>query len=401
MAAQFSGTPRAASEFPIRCGPNCFTTARQTTSLSGLLSRPPLSLYAQTIKTTTYMTKTTSMTLHIKSMPTNGFTPTGAIDLTVNIDIEEILKLIAAMRPPQEVTEDMGISAYMDERNAQFARYVGRERSKSSWRKYQTVARHLSAFIRHKYAREDYPVRSVDRAFVRAFTAYLSEHCRLSHGTVRLYLTALRHHTSAARRQGLLPGDPFEAVRLPPPGQRHESLTAQELTRLAALKLTGTALLVRDLFLLSCYTGLAYTDLRHLRPEHVERQGRKGWLTKEREKSGKRTIVRLLPEAMKLLDSLPRRTDGGGWISVPMNRTCNRHLHRLEQRIGLRKQLHFHLARHTFATLLITAGVPIETVSIMLGHSRITTTQIYAQVTRNKIARDTSGMSRAFCLAEY
>ncbi len=133
----------------------------------------------------------------------------------------------------------------------------------------------------------------------------------------------------------------------------------------------------------------------------MERQGRKGWLTKEREKSGKRTIVRLLPEAMKLLDSLPRRTDGGGWISVPMNRTCNRHLHRLEQRIGLRKQLHFHLARHTFATLLITAGVPIETVSIMLGHSRITTTQIYAQVTRNKIARDTSGMSRAFCLAEY
>ena len=97
-----------------------------------------------------------------------------------------------------------------------------------------------------------------------------------------------------------------------------------------------------------------------------------------------------------MIDRLRWRTDGSGMLAVPDNRTCNRHLHVIGLNMGLKRQLHFHIGRHTFATLLLSAGVPIETVSLMLGHSRITTTQMYAQVTRNKIVNDTMNMSRAF-----
>lgn len=99
---------------------------------------------------------------------------------------------------------------------------------------------------------------------------------------------------------------------------------------------------------------------------------------------------------LRLLDSLPRHTGRAkGWLYVPDNRTVNRHLHTFADKLQLTQPLTFHCLRHTFATLLLASGVSIETISVMLGHSRVTTTQLYAQVTRNKLLKEAPKMSLA------
>lgn len=280
--------------------------------------------------------------------------------------------------------------------NADFHEWVGKGRSRSSYKKYCALVAHLTQYVGSVYAADDVPMSAIDENFARRFVAFLGGTLRLSPGTIRLYITAARHITGLAQKRGLLPADPFATLRLPAVPVSREYLTAEELAALKHLKLKGTYARVRNLFLFSCYTGMAYTDLLHLRPEHVERDATGVyWLIKPREKNARRSVVRLVPPAAGLLMCL-RGDDAGRLLRVPDNRTCNRYLKVLAAQAGIAGRLHFHMARHTFATSLLAAGIPIESVSLMLGHSRITTTQIYAQVTRNKISRDTEQMSRAF-----
>lgn len=289
-----------------------------------------------------------------------------------------------------------GLLAFARQHNADFGKWVGRERSASSLKKYRMLVVHLSQYVAAARHAADVPLAAVDEDFARGFVRFLSDRLCLAPGTVRLYVTAVRHIMGLARRRGLISTDPFAALHLPTAMPQCEYLTPAELEALKRLETGGLYGHVRNLFLLSCYTGLAYADLVRLRAEHVERDATgECWITKPREKNGRCAMVCLVPAAVELLGRL-RTNRSDALLDVPDNRTCNRYLKVLASHAGICRRLHFHMARHTFATLLLTAGVPIESVSLMLGHSRITTTQIYAQVTRNKIAREAECMSRAF-----
>lgn len=281
-----------------------------------------------------------------------------------------------------------GLLAFVASLNAEFGRRVGRTRAVSTWLKYRTAERHLQRYVNTVVGRDDVAPGEVDETFVAGFVGYLTD--RLAPGTVRLYVAALRRFLGQARRRGWLATDPLAGVELPQVAVRREYLSAEELARIGRVSLRGQGERVRLLFLLSCYTGLAYADLCRLGAGAVERDATGGgWLTKRRVKNKRLSVVRLLPAAVELIDRLTPAAEGAkSWLDVPDNRMCNRHLKRLALLAGIARPLHFHVGRHTFATLMLSAGVPIESVSLMLGHSRITTTQIYAQVTRNKIARD-------------
>ena len=341
-----------------------------------------------------------TLTFTLKLCPAKGKQDIlkGYFDLQACVDIRQLAVVLrqALQEESGSVEAGCGLLEFAREHNRQFSERVGHGRSRSSLYKYEILLRHLTAFVALARCRREWPLTDVDEGFVRDFATYLRTDLGLASGTSRLYLTALKRLMRLACRQGLLQADPFAVVDLPPAAHRHYSLTKEEVARLSALPLSGTRAGVRDLFLLSCFTGLAYADVRRLRREDIERCDTTGWLTKPREKNGRVAVVRLMPEAVAMIDRLRWRTDGSGMLAVPDNRTCNRHLHVRGLNMGLKRQLHFHIGRHTFATLLLSAGVPIETVSLMLGHSRITTTQMYAQVTRNKIVNDTMNMSRAF-----
>lgn len=149
--------------------------------------------------------------------------------------------------------------------------------------------------------------------------------------------------------------------------------------------------LVRDLFLFSCYTGIAYVDMGRLTTANLERTAEGGMrLRATREKTGVGFEIPLLDLPVRILDKYDGLAPEDKLLPMYCNSTINRSLKTIASLCGIDRKLTFHMARHTYATeITLSHGVPIETVSRMLGHSRIDTTQIYAEVTDGKIETDT------------
>jgi len=152
---------------------------------------------------------------------------------------------------------------------------------------------------------------------------------------------------------------------------------------------------VRNLFVFSCYTGLAYADLMALKPANIisSMDGMK-WIKTTRTKSDVGVNVPLLSPALVILEKYSHYQEpsqNGMLFPRVTNQEMNRSLKVIGEICGIRKNLSFHLARHTFATTVtLMNGVPIETISKMLGHTKLSTTMIYARVTNSKIGMDMS-----------
>jgi integrase len=147
---------------------------------------------------------------------------------------------------------------------------------------------------------------------------------------------------------------------------------------------------VRDIFIFACFTGLAYVDVRNLRETNV-RISFDGnlWIMTKRQKTDVQSNIPLLDVPRQILEKYKGTLPNGMVLPVPSNQKMNAYLKEIGDLCGIGKNLTFHLARHTFATTTTLAkGVPIETVSKMLGHTNIKTTQIYARITDNKISHD-------------
>lgn len=270
-----------------------------------------------------------------------------------------------------------------------YAKRVGIDRSESSLCKYRVTLKHITAYIKQDYHAPDVQFSKVNATFVNGFIRYLTQQKHFAAQTIRLYLSSLRHFCHQAMREGILKDTSWQMVEMPQVLHHHFSLTKTELSKLELYSLEGTKALVRDLFLFASKTGLAYADLRALRPQHIERGESEGWLTIYRKKTHQRALIYLSSSVLQLLDHLPKYASMvEGWLIVPNNRTINRHLHQLGQTLHLSEPLHLHVARHTFATLLLQSGISVETVSTMLGHAHISTTQRYAEVTKQKIIQE-------------
>jgi site-specific recombinase XerD len=168
-------------------------------------------------------------------------------------------------------------------------------------------------------------------------------------------------------------------------------LTEEELYQLEDLKLVVPRLdQVRDIFVFSCYTGYAYVDVANLTKDNVG-IGIEGnyWIFTDRQKTSTTSNVPLLPKALGLIEKYKNNLEvvnKGGILPIISNQKMNAYLKELANLAGIKKNLTFHLARHTFATLMLTKGMSIETVAKMLGHQDIRTTQIYAKVVERKVS---------------
>lgn len=156
---------------------------------------------------------------------------------------------------------------------------------------------------------------------------------------------------------------------------------------------------VLDMFLFSCYTGLAYIDISNLTPANIVK-GIDGqdWLSTRREKTDTKVQVPLLPQADKIIKKYqdhPAAIANDKVFPVITNQRMNGYLKEIAEICGIHKNLTFHLARHTFATTVtLSNGVPIESVSKMLGHTSIRTTQIYAKVVEQKLSEDMMNLKK-------
>lgn len=276
------------------------------------------------------------------------------------------------------------------EHNDEFKKRVGVDRKKEAHAQYGVTYNHLLAFIRKKYDADDVTLRSLDLRFYEDFDLFLRTDRGLQQKTVHQHLYTLKKMTKRAFNQGTLRRDPYmkQFPELPPLKSRH--LKLEDLEKLMQCQLDRANLCcARDLFVFSTFTGLCHADLTRLSDEHIE-QASDGslWIHMKRQKTGTDFNVRLLEIPLKIMEKYrPERT--GERIFKVYDRTyMGKLLREIAKKCGI-GHISFHQSRHNFGThITLSQGVPIETVSRMMGHKNITTTQIYAKVTDKKVDED-------------
>lgn len=280
-----------------------------------------------------------------------------------------------------------------DEYLQEFAeKRVGKDRSSGTLREYRTRRDRLASFLQYEYGLSDIPFRELTHDFAEQFIVYLSTVRGLRSATVSQTLKKLHLLVHTAVRKGWISVHPFPDVWVVPQYRERRFLNEDEIRKIMDVRLPNyKTAVVRDIFVFCCFTGLAYADVRKLTHDDIHTDGNGDmWIIDGRQKTGTQFRVQLLPVARELVERYRRFSQPGGTV-FPV-KSCSstiRSLRAIARRAGIATDLTTHVARHSFATsVCLSQGVPIETVSKMLGHKHITTTQIYAKITNDKIKRD-------------
>ena len=202
-----------------------------------------------------------------------------------------------------------------------------------------------------------------------------------------------------ARNNGILIGDPFANYKIRLEKVDRGYLTEDEIKIILKKKMVSERLeQVRDVFIFSCFSGLAYVDVANLKEDNIRKSFDGNlWIITKRQKTNTDVNVPLLDIPKMILEKYKGKLPNGKVLPIISNQKLNAYLKEIADVCGIKKNLTFHTARHTFATTTTLAkGVPIETVSKMLGHTNIETTQIYARITNNKISNDMQGLDKKF-----
>lgn len=265
---------------------------------------------------------------------------------------------------------------------------------------YYTTENYLKKFVKHQYKKSDISLDELNYRFILDFENFLinyesvDHHKSLNNNGVMKHMERLRKIVNMAVMMDLLEKDPFSKYKLHFDKVERGHLTKEELKILSKKSFKIERLQsVLDMFLFSCHTGLAYIDIFNLTQENIVKgiDGR-DWLMTNRQKTNTTVRVPLLPEAVQLIKKYkdhPVALAKGTLFPVVSNQRMNGYLKEIAEICGINKNFTFHLARHTFATTVtLSNGVPIESVSKMLGHTSIRTTQIYAKVVEHKLSED-------------
>jgi integrase len=296
-----------------------------------------------------------------------------------------------------------------EQHNAEFEKKVGYSRAQGTFSRYRTVCKHIREFLFLTYNREDIPLKELNLTFINDFEYFLREEKKCRTNTVWGYMIVLKHIISVARNTGLLPFNPFAGYINSPESVDRGYLTAEEIqTLIEAPMKNKTYELVRDLFIFSVFTGLSYADVKNLTTDNLQTffDGNL-WIITRRRKININSNIRLLDVPKRIIEKYKGLSGNNHVFPVPSNSCCNEKLKKIGLQCGIKTRLTYHVARHSAATtILLSHGVPIETVSRILGHTNIKTTQIYARITNQKISRDMEtlshkleGMEKSICNA--
>ncbi|MDN3656055.1 site-specific integrase [Ferruginibacter paludis] len=278
--------------------------------------------------------------------------------------------------------------------NQQVAALVGRDYAPGTLTRYETSYKHTRAFLLSRYKKDDIDVNQLKYEFITEYEFWLKTVRNCAHNSAIKYLANFRKIILRCLRNGWLAKDPFAGFSMVKKEVDRVALTENELQKLAAVKLNAERLsLVRDIFLFSCYSGLAYADVKKLKRSEVAAgiDGEK-WIFIKRQKTDALSRIPLLAPAAEILHRYaadPQCLLKDRLLPILSNQKMNAYLKEIADLCGISKSLTYHIARHTFATTVtLSNGVPIETVAKMLGHRNLKTTQHYAKILDKKISDD-------------
>lgn len=278
--------------------------------------------------------------------------------------------------------------------NDQFEKLVGVEYSYRTLQKFRTCLKSVKAFLHYQFKREDVPLSYINHKFLTEYEFYLKTECKLHHNSAMVCMKKLKKIVRLCIANDWLNKDPFKSFKITSKETHRNFLLKDELEKLVGQKFDNERLeRVKDIFLFSCYTGLAYSDVAELTQGDIS-IGIDGiqWIFTRRAKTDTSSRIPLLPIAYEIIQKYatdPQVLNTGLLLPIMSNQKINDYLKEVATICGFNKKLTFHCARHTFATTVtLTNDVPIETVSKMLGHKSIRTTQIYAKILDCKVSSD-------------
>jgi len=273
---------------------------------------------------------------------------------------------------------------------------------------YFTTKKYVVLFLKKRYKTNDIYLSDLNYQFITEFEFFLrsanplAESNPLGHNGIMKHIERLKKIARLGAMMEWMPKHPFERFQLRFQRTEREFLTTKELTELENFSSSKDKLnRVKDVFIFSCYTGLAYIDLVNLTASNLC-IGMDGeyWIKTFRQKTDVPVNVPILPQAMKVIEKYkndPVVANKKHLVPLFTNQKINEYLKEIARECNIQKYMNFHMARHTFATTVtLTNGVPIETVSKMLGHTKISTTQVYVHILQKKISDDMSLLRQKF-----
>jgi len=279
--------------------------------------------------------------------------------------------------------------------NSSMKKQIGVKYSKGTLKNYKTLLGHVKRFLAKEY-NSDLALNGVEPSFVYRFESYLLEKTNCQQNGAMKVLQNLKKIITRSLQKGYIDDHPFKEYKFQFKKTQREFLTIAELKRFSEISLEDKTLCwIRKMFLFSCFTGLSYSDVVSLHQKDIVKEDNGTiWIKTYREKTGGRSNIPLLPPALKCIE----KPFSKALLFRPLTlQAVNRGLKQIAKKAEINKKLSTHIARHTFATTItLSNDVPIETISKMLGHSRIQTTQIYARVLDKKVEHDMSKLNAKF-----
>lgn len=279
---------------------------------------------------------------------------------------------------------------------------IGKDFVKITVRKFHTTLVHLKAFVKWKYKLEEISLSQLKYEFITDFEFYLKTEKNIENNTLAKHVQNINRVINDCVDKAWCVSNPFVNFSVKTTLKDRHFLFDDELETLISKEITLERVsIVRDIFVFSCFTGLSYIDISNLNSQNiVVGIDREKWIHTNRQKTGSASHIPLLPQALEILEKYkdhPKVINSGKLLPILSNQRMNSYLKEIADLCGIKKLLTFHIARHTFATTVtLNNDVPIESVSKMLGHKKLQTTQHYAKILDKKVSNDMRHLRQKF-----
>lgn len=326
------------------------------------------------------------------------------INVAINAHYKEIFENKGSVTALQVKNAFQGIASEQEtllksfrEHNTEFRKRVGVNREPSTALGYEISYKFVAEFIRKKYKVSDIPFQALDFSFIEAYDFYLRVELKRMPNTILEKTRHLRKIIKIAIDNGVISRDPFDGYTPERPKAVQKYLTRAELDKIMNTPLDHpNRYLTRDMFLFSAFTGLAFRDICNLTEQNIVRaEDGVLWIKTTRQKTGTPCDIPLLELPLQIIEKYRGLAKDGKLLLMLSCGRLNKNLKKIGKICGIERRLVFHCGRHTYASeITLSQGVPIESVSRMLGHKDLRSTQIYAKITNDKINEDMKNLEK-------
>ena len=309
----------------------------------------------------------------------------------LEFDVEDIYKQYKG----EPIQKQLGIVQFYSSYLERLKKMIGKDFKQSTWEKFNEILPAIKDYIFYKYQKKDISLNKLDYNFIEDFDYYLRTEKSNSQITINKKIQRIKKVIKTARKQKLLDYNPFEEHKPKQAKTKIIFLTKDELDELKEKEFQSEILnKVRDCYIFCCYTGLGYSEMFSLKKSDLKKDDEGTlWIYKERQKTERAFSIPLIfSEPLEIIEKY--KSESEYLLPRLSNQYFNRLLKEIAITLGITKKLTHHTGRKTFATtVLLNNNIPIETVSKLLGHSKITTTlSYYAEVMPSKLKHDLEGL---------